>query len=572
MTTSKSNPDRRSLPDRKYLPDRPSLESLRKQAKKLARDIANDDPKAIARTRAHLPNVDLPITQRNAQLVIAREYGYAGWQDLTAEVSKRLDQGLEWAVAQARRVIHDNDIEGLKQLLTEYPKVLSWRGDNIEAECGLLGIATSSYGDSFNSFSEQKFTRAACAELLIDAGAVVVPSVCEGVLISRARGLLQLFQRKGLLPHTLKFFAALGDIGAVRTALNENEADLLAVTEAFTISCSFEHEAIASLLLDHAIALDPELGSHIDGSVGREAFMKYFIETRPTHPTDVGLWKAFVMEHVNRAVYSWSGGETSLKDRRGDSDLLTFVSLLRREPWLLGEDSVEFQTRIIERAALQGRGEFITALLEQNPTIMRRQLPPPQSQAIEFAFTYANTHVIPILTRIWPVPDDLPHAAGLGNLARVKQWFDDAGAPALGDLKHHYPSSPYMPKDRVDEYAHQWGPLNEQRVLDVALAWSVINSHLDVADFLLQHGANINTTWSSHEPASILHELVWHRNYESMQFLIDRGIDMTIKDYRWNSTAQGWARYAANDEKLAQWLEEAQRKQEQNTELRIISP
>jgi hypothetical protein len=57
-----------------------------------------------------------------------------------------------------------------------------------------------------------------------------------------------------------------------------------------------------------------------------------------------------------------------------------------------------------------------------------------------------------------------------------------------------------------------------------------------------------------------------------MQFLIDRGIDMTIKDYRWNSTAQGWAHYAANDEKLAQWLEEAQRKQGQNTDFRIISP
>ena len=553
MTTSKSKPENKSLPDRKSLPNRPSLESLRKQAKKLARDIANDDANAIARARAQLPDVDLPITQRNAQLVIAREYGYAGWHELTAEVNKRLDQGLEWAVAQARRVIHNNDVEGLKQLLTEYPTLLSWRG--------LLGIATSSYGDSFNSSNEQRFTRAACAELLIDAGAVVLPSVCEGVLNSRARGLLQLFQRKGLLPHTLKFLAALGDIDAVRTALNENENDLPAVIEALTISCSFEHEAIASLLLDQAIALDPELGSNIDEGVGREAFIKYFSETRPVHATDVGLWKAFVMEHVNRAVYSWSGSESSLKDRRGDSDLLTFVSLLQREPWLLGENFVKFQTRIIERAALQGRGEFITTLLEQNPAIMQRQ-PPPQSQAIEFAFTYANTHVIPILTRIWPVPDDLPHAAGMGNLARVKQWFDDAGAPALGDLKHHYPSSPYMPKDRVDEYAHQWGPLNEQRVLDVALAWSVINSHLDVADFLLQHGANINTTWSSHEPASILHELVWHRNYESMKFLIDRGIDMTIKDYRWNSTAQGWARYAANDEKLAQWLEEAQRKQE----------
>jgi hypothetical protein len=44
-----------------------------------------------------------------------------------------------------------------------------------------------------------------------------------------------------------------------------------------------------------------------------------------------------------------------------------------------------------------------------------------------------------VLTRIWPLPDDLPHAAGMGNLSRVKHWFDAAGAPALGDLDHHYP-------------------------------------------------------------------------------------------------------------------------------------
>ena len=96
-------------------------------------------------------------------------------------------------------------------------------------------------------------------------------------------------------------------------------------------------------------------------------------------------------------------------------------------------------------------------------------------------------------------------------------------------------------------------------MLDVALAWSVINSHFDVADFLLDHGADINTTWSSHEPASILHELVFHGNYEAMQFLIDRGIDMTIRDHRWNGTAQGWALHAAKDEKMAQWLEDAER-------------
>ena len=187
----------------KSLPARPSLESLRKQAKKLARDIAAGDAGAIARARAQLPHVDLPLTQRNAQLVIAREYGFAGWQDLTAEVSKRLGNGLEWAAAQARRVIHDNDVERLKQLLAEYPALLSWQGDDDDG--GLLGIATGSYGDSFDPCREQHFTRAACAELLIDAGAVVMPSVCEGLIESRARGLLQLFRRKGLLPRTLKF-------------------------------------------------------------------------------------------------------------------------------------------------------------------------------------------------------------------------------------------------------------------------------------------------------------------------------------------------------------------------------
>src|SRR5919112_1121638 len=97
----------------KSLPARPSLDALRKQAKKLARDIAAGGAGALA----HLPNVDLPLTQRNAQLVIAREYGYVGWQDLTAEVSKRLGKGLEWAATQARRIIHDNGVEHLKQLL-----------------------------------------------------------------------------------------------------------------------------------------------------------------------------------------------------------------------------------------------------------------------------------------------------------------------------------------------------------------------------------------------------------------------------------------------------------------------
>jgi ankyrin repeat protein len=521
----------------KSLSARPSLDSLRKQAKKLARDIAAGDAGAIARARVELPHVDLPLTQRNAQLVIAREYGYAGWQDLTAEVSKRLGNSLEWAAAQARRVIHDNDVERLKQLLAEYPALLSWHGDDDDG--GLLGMATGSYGDSFDTFREQHFTRAACAELLIDAGAVVTPAVCDGLIDSRARGLLRLFQRKGLLPRTLKFLSALGDLDAVRTALDGKGNDLAVVNAAFIGACRFEHEAVASLLLERLIALDAELGKQVDGSLGRLAFVKYFIERRPAHAIAVGPWRAFLMEQVSRAIL--------------DGDLTAFVSGFQREPWLLGEACVSFQAELVGRATLNNRGEFIVALLDLDPALLRRQ-PPPQSQAIEFAFTYATTHLIPVLTRIWPLPDDLPHAAGMGNLPRVRHWFDESGAPALGDLDNHYPYNDARARGHL-----QWSPPTLQQVLDTALAWSVINRHFDVADFLLEHGADINTNWSSHEPASILHELVFQGNYDSMRFLIDRGIDMTIKDYRWNSTARGWAFYAAKDEKMAQWLEDAER-------------
>ena len=89
-------------------------------------------------------------------------------------------------------MIHDNDVERLTQLLAEYPLLLSWHGNEWGSTGGLLEFATESYGDSFDPISEEHFTRAACAELLVDAGAVVMPSVCEGLLRSRARGLLQM--------------------------------------------------------------------------------------------------------------------------------------------------------------------------------------------------------------------------------------------------------------------------------------------------------------------------------------------------------------------------------------------
>ena len=126
--------------------------------------------------------------------------------------------------------------------------MLSWQAS--DGDGGLLGMATGSYGDSFDPEERTQLHPCRCAELLIDAGAVVAPSVCDGLVESRARELLQLFRRKGLLPRTLKFPAALNDLDAVRAVLDENGHDLAAVNDAFMCACHFKHEDVAAVLLE----------------------------------------------------------------------------------------------------------------------------------------------------------------------------------------------------------------------------------------------------------------------------------------------------------------------------------
>lgn len=86
-----------------------------------------------------------------------------------------------------------------------------------------------------------------------------------------------------------------------------------------------------------------------------------------------------------------------------------------------------------------------------------------------------------------------------------------------------------------------------------------MNHRFEVAEFLLGHGANINTTWNTHEPASVLHQAAIKGDYGLARFLIDHRIDMTIQDYRWGGTAEGWAYHVGKDRGMAEWLAAAER-------------
>ena len=500
----------------KSLPARPSLDSLRKQAKKLARERA--------------------LTHREAQLALAREYGFAGWPDLTAEVLKRTGEGFTWAIAQAQRAIHDNDVERLKELLAEYPGLISWH----DRDGTLLNATTAWAMDVSDPAREEQFYRPACAELLIDAGAMIDSAWLQRILDTGAAGMLRLLQRKGVLPRTLPFLAAVGDIDAVRASVDD---DLNTVNEAFMCACRFKHKEVASSLLDRSIALDPDFGVQIDRWQDRARFIDYLSEYYVAIPWATP-WHAFVKRQIVRATR--------------DGDLPAFRKWLDDQRWILGEDSVDFQVKLLEEAAGSGRGAFIGELLARDPAVLHRH-PPPSSKALVYALDASHSDVVPLLSRVWPIPDDLPHAAGLGELERVKRWFDASGRPALGNVNAHFPAN--MPEKMENLY---WGTAGrEQQVLDTALAWACLNHRFEVAEFLLEHGADINTRWATHEPASILHEVAMRHDLEAARFLIDHGIDLTIRDFRWNATAAGWAYVAAKDQEMADLLMNAERERAQ---------
>lgn len=73
------------------LPDRPSLTSLRKQAKSLLKSIRENDAAALERIALFHPKPDAFSTLRDAQFVVARQYGYAGWPELCEAVETALD-------------------------------------------------------------------------------------------------------------------------------------------------------------------------------------------------------------------------------------------------------------------------------------------------------------------------------------------------------------------------------------------------------------------------------------------------------------------------------------------------
>src|SRR5260370_37918558 len=105
------------------LPSNPNLDKQRKLAKALARDYWSGKSEAVARVGALHPKPPAPenFVLSDAQLVIARGYGFAGWPHM-----KRKIESLTTSPAELfKAAVEAGDVDHVRQLLQSDPDLVA---------------------------------------------------------------------------------------------------------------------------------------------------------------------------------------------------------------------------------------------------------------------------------------------------------------------------------------------------------------------------------------------------------------------------------------------------------------
>ena len=171
------------------LPSTPNIRHLRNQSKDLFRSFRSGEPLAVARVRESLPQLagssDAEVLQsrfalEDAQLVVAREYGFDDWLALKRHVERGSAEGWERVfdegnlpepVEEILRAVEDGDISRVREMLELDPGLVHVRvRSDYEGGDTLLHRSDHQRADDGNDPHDPRLR---VAQLLIDYGADV---------------------------------------------------------------------------------------------------------------------------------------------------------------------------------------------------------------------------------------------------------------------------------------------------------------------------------------------------------------------------------------------------------------
>jgi len=162
------------------------------------------------------------------------------------------------------------------------------------------------------------------------------------------------------------------------------------------------------------------------------------------------------------------------------------------------------------------------------------------STPLEWAAVMGSAAVADILLEHGASGMNLVIAAGLGRLSDVHRFceqhesVDGLGIPKrandVNDAKGWPPDTAHMKGD----------------VLGEAFQLACRNGHVEVADYLLGRGAEVDA--KGYFGGTGLHWAAINGHRQTVEFLLDRGADLTLKDHGFKSTPASWAVEGGHDE------------------------
>jgi len=116
----------RGIPPTRTVREQPDLEQLKRQAKELLKAYRAGEAGAVAEVDNHFRDVDpAKFALHDAQLVLARSYGFDSWPKLRAYVNGATVRRLVDAV-------RSNDLPQMRAMLKARPELARMSGDNLQ--------------------------------------------------------------------------------------------------------------------------------------------------------------------------------------------------------------------------------------------------------------------------------------------------------------------------------------------------------------------------------------------------------------------------------------------------------
>jgi len=185
---------------------------------------------------------------------------------------------------------------------------------------------------------------------------------------------------------------------------------------------------------------------------------------------------------------------------------------------------------------------------------------------LEETLYWRNHKVRDLLLARGAAMHNLRIASGLGRLDLIESFFNSDGSlkPAAGKIDWPFGELEKSNlncriKDELQQQVAQWSD-DPSDIINNAFVYACNNNQIDAARLLLEKGAQLNAIPPGFDFAGTgLHYAAHNGDRVLLEFLLERGADVNIKDTKVGSTSAGWADHGGHSE-VRDYLEQRAKK------------